>query len=255
MQVESSVFVVTGGASGLGEGVIRTLIDRGARVVIADLNRAGGEALAAELGASARFAETNVADETSVRAALALAAAEFGAVHGLVNCAGIVHGEKVVGKEGAHSLGAFRRVIDINLVGTFNVIRLVAEAMMGNEPNADGERGVIVNTASVAAFEGQLGQAAYAASKGGIVALTLPVARELARSGIRVMTIAPGIMETPMLLGMAPEVQDALGKMVPFPPRLGKPAEFAALVLHIIGNAYLNGEVIRLDGAIRMQAK
>jgi NAD(P)-dependent dehydrogenase (short-subunit alcohol dehydrogenase family) len=255
MQVESNVFVVTGGASGLGAGVVRALVGRGARVVIADLNRVGGEALAAELGASARFAETNVADEKSARAALALATAEFGAMNGLVNCAGIVHGEKVVGKEGAHSLEAFRRVIDINLVGTFNMIRLAAEVMMGNEPNAAGERGVIVNTASVAAFEGQLGQAAYAASKGGIVAMTLPVARELARAGIRVMTIAPGIMETPMLLGMAPEVQDALGKMVPFPPRLGKPGEFAALVLHILDNGYLNGEVIRLDGAIRMQAK
>lgn len=255
MQVESSVFVVTGGASGLGAGVVRALVGRGARVVIADLNRAGGEALAAELGASARFAETNVADEKSAQAAVSLAVTDFGAVHGLINCAGVVHGEKVVGKEGPHSLQAFRRVIDINLVGTFNMIRLAAAAMVGNAPDAGGERGIIVNTASVAAFEGQLGQAAYAASKGGIVALTLPIARELARAGVRVMTVAPGIMETPMLLGMAPEVQDALGKMVPFPPRLGKPGEFAALVLHIIDNGYLNGEVIRLDGAIRMQAK
>ena len=255
MQVESSGFVVTGGASGLGAGVVRALIGRGARVVIADLNRAAGAAMVGELGAAARFAETNVADENSARAAIALAQAEFGAVRGLVNCAGIVHGEKVVGKDGAHSLDAFRRVIEINLLGTFNMIRLAAEAMMANEPDAGGERGVIVNTASVAAFEGQLGQAAYAASKGGIVAMTLPIARELARAGVRVMTVAPGIMETPMLLGMAPEVQDALGKMVPFPPRLGKPSEFAALVLHIIDNAYLNGEVIRLDGAIRMQAK
>jgi NAD(P)-dependent dehydrogenase (short-subunit alcohol dehydrogenase family) len=231
------------------------LAARGARVVIADLNRAAGAALAAELGANARFAETNVADETSARAAFALAVTEFGGLHGLVNCAGIVHGEKVVGKDGIHSLEAFRRVIDINLVGSFNMIRLAAEAMMGNTPNAGGERGVIISTASVAAFEGQLGQTAYAASKGGIVAMTLPIARELARSGIRVMTVAPGIMETPMLLGMAPEVQDALGKMVPFPSRLGKPAEFAALVLHIVDNAYLNGEVIRLDGAIRMQPK
>jgi NAD(P)-dependent dehydrogenase (short-subunit alcohol dehydrogenase family) len=255
MQIEGSVFVVTGAASGLGAGVVRALAARGARVVIADLNRAAGAALAAELGANARFAETNVADETSARAAVALAVAEFGGLHGLVNCAGIVHGEKVVGKDGIHSLEAFRRVIDINLVGSFNMIRLAAEAMMGNTPNAGGERGVIISTASVAAFEGQLGQTAYAASKGGIVAMTLPIARELARSGIRVMTVAPGIMETPMLLGMAPEVQDALGKMVPFPSRLGKPAEFAALVLHIVDNAYLNGEVIRLDGAIRMQPK
>jgi NAD(P)-dependent dehydrogenase (short-subunit alcohol dehydrogenase family) len=255
MQIESSIFVVSGGASGLGAGVVKALIGRGARVVIADLNRAAGQALAAEFGAPARFAETNVADEQSARAAVALATAEFGAVHGLINCAGIVHGEKIVGKEGVHSLEAFRRVIEINLVGTFNMTRLAAEAMMGNQPNAGGERGVIINTASVAAFEGQLGQAAYAASKGGIVAMTLPIARELSRAGVRVMTVAPGIMETPMLLGMAPEVQDALGKMVPFPPRLGKPSEFAALVLHIIDNAYLNGEVIRLDGAIRMQAK
>jgi NAD(P)-dependent dehydrogenase (short-subunit alcohol dehydrogenase family) len=255
MQIEGSVFVVTGAASGLGASVVRALVARGARVVIADLNRVAGEALAGELGANARFAETNVADESSARAAVALAVAEFGAIHGLVNCAGVVHGEKVVGKEGIHSLETFRRVVDINLVGTFNMIRLAADAMTGNAPNAGGERGVIISTASVAAFEGQLGQTAYAASKGGIVAMTLPIARELARSGIRVMTVAPGIMETPMLLGMAPEVQDALGKMVPFPSRLGKPAEFAALVLHIVENAYLNGEVIRLDGAVRMQPK
>ena len=255
MQIDRSVFVVTGGASGLGAGVGRALAGRGARVVLADLNRTAGTALATELGANARFAETDVADESSARAAVALAISEFGAIHGLVNCAGIVHGEKVVGKDGIHSLATFRRVIDINLVGSFNMIRLAAEAMMKNEPNAAGERGVIVSTASIAAFEGQLGQAAYAASKGGIVAMMLPIARELARSGIRVMTIAPGIMETPMLLGMAPEVQDAFGKMVPFPARLGKPDEFAGLVAHIVENAYLNGEVIRLDGAIRMQPK
>ena len=255
MQIEGSVFVVTGGASGLGGAVVRAAAAHGAKVVIADLNRAGGEALAAEIGAQARFAETNVADEASARAAVNLAVSQFGALHGLVNCAGIVHGEKVVGKEGPHALESFRRVIDINLVGSFNMIRLAAEVMANNSPNAAGERGVIISTASVAAYEGQLGQTAYAASKGGIVAMTLPIARELARSGIRVMTIAPGIMETPMLLGMAPEIQEALGKMVPFPPRLGKPAEFAALALHIVENAYLNGEVIRLDGAIRMQPK
>jgi NAD(P)-dependent dehydrogenase (short-subunit alcohol dehydrogenase family) len=255
MQIEGSVFVVTGGASGLGAGVVRALVAQGARVVLADLNRAAGEALATELGSNTQFAETNVVDESSARAAVALAVSTFGALHGLVNCAGIVHGEKVVGKEGIHSLDAFRRVIDINLVGSFSMIRLAAEAMMNNQPNSGGERGVIVSTASVAAFEGQLGQAAYSASKGGIVAMTLPIARELARSGIRVMTVAPGIMETPMLLGMTAEVQDALGKMVPFPSRLGKPAEFAALVTHIVENAYLNGEVIRLDGAIRMQPK
>ena len=179
----------------------------------------------------------------------------FGAVHGLVNCAGVAPAEKVIGRNGAHGLDSFRRTIEINLIGSFNMLRLAAEAMLKNEPDAGGERGVIVNTASVAAYEGQLGQAAYAASKGGIVALTLPVARELARSGIRCMTIAPGIMETPMLLGMPAEVQDALNKMVPFPTRMGKPAEYAALVRHIAENAYLNGEVIRLDGAIRMGAK
>ncbi len=254
MRIQDSVFVVTGGASGLGAATGRLLVERGARVVLADVNRAA-EQVAAELGDSARFAETNIADEASARAAFALAKETFGRVDGLVNCAGIVHGEKVVGKDGPHSLEAFRRVIDINLVGSFNMLRLAAEAMSANAPNENGERGVVVNTASVAAFEGQLGQAAYAASKGGIVAMTLPIARELGRSGIRVMTIAPGIMETPMLLGMAAEVRDALGKMVPFPPRLGKPSEFAGLVAHIVENAYLNGEVIRLDGAIRMQPK
>jgi NAD(P)-dependent dehydrogenase (short-subunit alcohol dehydrogenase family) len=255
VQIKDGVFVVTGGASGLGAGTVRLLAERGARVVVADLNRAGGEALVAELGGNVRFAETNVADEASAKAAIGLACSAFGGLHGLVNCAGIVHGEKVVGKDGPHALETFRRVIDINLVGTFNMIRLAAETMSRNEPNANGERGVIVSTASVAAFEGQLGQTAYAASKGGIVAMTLPVARELARSGIRVMAVAPGIFETPMLLGMAPEVQEALGKMVPFPPRLGKPAEFAALVAQIVENPMLNGEVIRLDGAIRMQPK
>ncbi|HTZ00433.1 MAG TPA: SDR family NAD(P)-dependent oxidoreductase, partial [Rhodocyclaceae bacterium] len=220
-----------------------------------DLNRPAGEALAAELGGPARFVETNVSDEASARRAIAAALDKFGAFHGLINCAGIVLGEKVLGKEGIHALESFRRVIDINLVGTFNMIRLAAEAMAKNAPNAAGERGVIVNTASVAAFEGQLGQTAYSASKGGIVAMTLPLARELARSGIRVMAIAPGIFETPMVAGMPAEVQDALGKMVPFPPRLGKPAEFAALAAHIVENEMLNGEVIRLDGAIRMQPK
>ena len=255
MQIKDSVFIVTGGASGLGAGTARLLAANGAKVVIADLNQAGGEALAAELGANARFAPTNVADEASAQAAVALALSAFGGLHGLVNCAGIAIGEKTVGKEGPHALASFKRVIDINLVGTFNMIRLAADAMAQGEPNAGGERGVIVNTASVAAYDGQMGQAAYAASKGGIVAMTLPVARDLSRSGIRVMTIAPGIFETPMLLGMPPEVQEALGKMVPFPSRLGKPTEYAALVRHIVENAMLNGEVIRLDGAIRMQPK
>ena len=201
------------------------------------------------------FVETDVASESSAVNAKNTAISRFGALHGLVNCAGIAPAEKVLGKEGPHRLESFAKVININLIGTFNMIRLAAEAMMNNEPDAGGERGVIVNTASVAAYEGQLGQAAYAASKGGIVALTLPVARELARSGIRCVTIAPGIMETPMLLGMPPEVQESLGKMVPFPSRMGKPAEYAALVRHIAENSYLNGEVIRLDGAIRMGVK
>ncbi|MGE5466336.1 MAG: 3-hydroxyacyl-CoA dehydrogenase [Ignavibacteria bacterium] len=255
MQIKGSVFVVTGGASGLGAGTVRLLAAEGAKVVIADLNQAGGEALAAELGSNARFALTNVADEASAQATIALALSEFGGLHGLVNCAGIVVGEKTIGKEGPHALASFKRVIDVNLVGTFNMIRLAADAMSKAEPNQAGERGVIVNTASVAAFDGQMGQAAYAASKGGIVGMTLPIARDLARNGIRVMTIAPGIFETPMLLGMPAEVQEALGKMVPFPSRLGKPAEYAALVKHIAENVMLNGEVIRLDGAIRMQPK
>jgi NAD(P)-dependent dehydrogenase (short-subunit alcohol dehydrogenase family) len=255
MQIKDSVFIVTGGASGLGAGTVRLFAGLGARVVIADLNRPAGEALAAELKGAARFVETNVSDEASAHRAVNVAVEAFGGLHGLVNCAGIVLGEKVLGKEGIHALASFRRVIDINLVGTFNMIRLAAEAMAKGAPNAAGERGVIVNTASVAAFDGQIGQAAYAASKGGIVAMTLPLARELARFGIRVMTIAPGIFETPMIAGMAPEVQEALGRMVPFPPRLGKPGEFAALAAHIIENEMLNGEVIRLDGAIRMQPK
>ncbi|MDP2792881.1 MAG: SDR family NAD(P)-dependent oxidoreductase [Sulfurisoma sp.] len=255
MRIGQGIFIVTGGASGLGAAAARLLAGQGARVVIADMNAAAGEALAAELGAAVRFVATNVADEPSAKVAVDRAVAEFGGLHGLVNCAGIVHAEKTAGKDGAHALESFRRVIDVNLVGTFNMIRLAAEAMAKNEPNADGERGVIVNTASVAAYDGQMGQAAYAASKAGIAGMTLPIARDLARSGIRVMTIAPGIFETPMLTGMPAEVQEALGRMVPFPPRLGKPDEFAMLVRQIVENPYLNGEVIRLDGAIRMQPK
>jgi NAD(P)-dependent dehydrogenase (short-subunit alcohol dehydrogenase family) len=255
VQIRESVFIVTGGASGLGAGAARHLVAQGAKVVIADMNQVSGRTLEKELGEASRFVQTNVSDEDSAQSCIAQALAAFGAVNGLVNCAGIVAGEKTVGKEGPHALESFRRVIDVNLVGTFNMIRLAAAAMAGNVPNAEGERGVVVNTASVAAFDGQVGQAAYAASKGGIVAMTLPIARDLSRNGIRVMTIAPGIFETPMMAGMAPEVQEALGKMVPFPPRLGRPVEFAALVAQIVENPYLNGEVIRLDGAIRMQPK
>jgi NAD(P)-dependent dehydrogenase (short-subunit alcohol dehydrogenase family) len=224
----------------------------GANAVVADVDVARGEALARELGERTRFVRTDVADEASAKAAVALAVDTYGALQGLVNCAGIVHGEKVVGKDGPHSLAGFRRAIDINLVGTFNVLRLAADAMAKGAPNAEGERGVIVNTASVAAFDGQVGQAAYSASKAAVAGMTLPIARELARSGIRVMTIAPGTFETPMLASLPQEVRDSLGKMVPFPPRLGRPAEFAALVRAIVENPMLNGEVIRLDGAIRM---
>ncbi|MBS1144672.1 MAG: 3-hydroxyacyl-CoA dehydrogenase [Proteobacteria bacterium] len=255
MQIKDKVFLVTGAGSGLGEATARGLASAGAKVVLVDLNREAGERVAAELGANARFVETDVANEASAQNAVATALSAFGSLHGLVNCAGVAPAEKVLGKEGPHRLESFAKVININLVGTFNMLRLAADAMMKHEPDEGGERGVIVNTASVAAYEGQLGQAAYAASKGGIVALTLPVARELARSGIRCVTIAPGIMETPMLLGMPPEVQDSLNKMVPFPTRMGKPAEYAALVRHIAENAYLNGETIRLDGAIRMGVK
>ena len=255
MQIAGKVFLVTGAGSGLGAETAKALVAAGGKVVLADLNREAGEKLAAELGAAARFVATDVADEGSAQNAVDTALMVFGGLHGLVNCAGVAPAEKVVGRDGPHRLESFTKVIQINLIGSFNMIRLAAAAMMKGEPDAGGERGVIVSTASVAAFEGQLGQAAYAASKGGIVALTLPVARELAKSGIRVLTIAPGIMETPMLLGMPAEVQDSLGKMVPFPSRMGKPAEFAALVRHICENSYLNGEVIRLDGAIRMGVK
>ncbi|MBK6638924.1 MAG: 3-hydroxyacyl-CoA dehydrogenase [Rhodocyclaceae bacterium] len=255
MQVGGSAFVITGGASGLGAATARLLVAQGASVMMADLNQHAGESLATELGGTARFHVTNVADEASARACIAATLAAFGAIHGLVNCAGVAPGEKVLGKHGPHPLDVFARTISINLVGTFNMIRLASEAMSRNEPNAGGERGVIINTASVAAFDGQIGQAAYSASKAGVVGMTLPIARELARFGIRVMTIAPGIFETPMLLGLPQEVQESLGKTVPFPSRLGRPAEYAELVKHIVENAMLNGEVIRLDGAIRMQPK
>ena len=255
MDLRGSVFIVTGGASGLGAATARMIVEGRGCVVIADLKEDDGRELADELGAEAKFKRTDVTDEASGKAAVAAALDAFGAVHGLVNCAGIVHGEKIVGREGPHSLASFVRAININLIGTFNLIRLAADAMATHAPNAGGERGIIVNTASVAAFDGQIGQAAYSASKAGVVGMTWPIARELARSGIRVMTIAPGIFETPMMASLTPEVQDALGKMVPFPQRLGKPAEFASLVRQIIENPMLNGEVIRLDGAIRMAPK
>ena len=252
MEMKDSTFVVTGGASGLGAATARMLVAGGAHVVVADQKDDDGAALTAELGSACRFVKTDVRDERSAGAAIAAAVAAYGGLQGLVNCAGIVHAEKVVGKDGPHTLAGFVRAIDINLVGTFNFIRLAADAMAKGTPNAGGERGVIVNTASVAAYDGQIGQAAYAASKAAVAGMTLPIARELARFGIRVMTIAPGIFETPMMASLTPDVQEALGKMVPFPPRLGKPAEFASLVREIVGNPMLNGEVIRLDGAIRM---
>jgi NAD(P)-dependent dehydrogenase (short-subunit alcohol dehydrogenase family) len=254
VQIKDSVFIVTGGASGLGAATARMITDGGGRVLIADL-KDEGLALASELGSNARFVRTDVTDEASGKAAVAAALETFRRIDGLVNCAGVVHGERILGRESIHSLAAFARVVNINLIGTFNMTRLAAEQMVKNAPNAGGERGVIVFTASVAAFDGQIGQPAYAASKAGLVGLTLPVARELARIGVRVMTIAPGIFETPMVGQISPEYAESLGKMVPFPPRLGRPAEYASLVHEIIGNEMLNGEVIRLDGAIRMAPK
>jgi NAD(P)-dependent dehydrogenase (short-subunit alcohol dehydrogenase family) len=255
MELANAVFVITGGGSGLGLATAQMVVEAGGAAVLVDVNEAAGQAAAASLGERARFIRADVTSEAEAQAAIDLAVSAFGGLNGLVNCAGVAPAEKVVGREGPHRLESFARIININLVGSFNMLRLAAAVMSRNMPNAQGERGVIVSTASVAAFDGQVGQAAYAASKGGVVAMTLPVARELSRSGIRVMTIAPGIMETPMLLGMPQDVQDALGQMVPFPSRLGRPQEYAALVRHIAENSYLNGEVIRLDGAIRMAAK
>ena len=252
MQIGGSTFLIGGGGSGLGAACARRLHTAGANVVIADLNPATGAALAAELGARSRFVPADVTDETAVAAAVEMAQTAFGGLQGAINCAGIAIAEKVIGKEGPHALAAFARVVQVNLVGTFNVARLAAAAMAGGTPNAEGERGVIINTASVAAFEGQIGQAAYAASKGGVAALTLPLARELARYGIRVVTIAPGIFDTPMLAGLPEPARQSLGAQVPFPSRLGRPDEYAALVQHIVENPMLNGEVIRLDGALRM---
>ncbi|MBV1776382.1 3-hydroxyacyl-CoA dehydrogenase [Burkholderiaceae bacterium DAT-1] len=252
MDISKGSILVTGGASGLGAAVVRMAHAAGARVVIADRNREGGEALAAELGANAVFAHTDVSDAASAEAAVQAAVSTFGGIDVLVNCAGIVHGEKVVGKEGPHALDTFRRVIEVNLIGTFNMSRLAATQMSKQAAKETGERGVIINTASVAAFDGQMGQAAYTASKAGIAGMTLPMARDLSRNGIRVMTVAPGIFKTPMMASLPQEVQDALGAAVPFPSRLGEPAEFAQLVAAIIANPMLNGETIRLDGAIRL---
>ena len=255
MRIEDSVFLITGGGSGLGLAAARQLLGQGGKVLLLDINAEAGQRAAAELGEGARFVQADITREEDGRAAVAQALEAFGAVHGLVNCAGIAPAEKVLGRSGVHGLDSFRRTVEVNLIGSFNLLRLAVEAMAQNPPNAEGERGVIVNTASVAAFDGQIGQAAYAASKGGVAAMTLPAARELARSGIRVMCIAPGIFETPMMAGMPQEVRDSLAANVPFPPRLGRPDEYAALVRHIVENPMLNGEVIRLDGALRMAAK
>lgn len=251
MQIQNNVFIITGGASGLGEATARMITANGGKVVIADVQVEAGQKLAAELNAT--FVKCDVTQEADGQAVVAAATAA-GTLRGLINCAGVAPAMKTVGKDGAHALELFQRVVNINLVGTFNMARLAAEAMSKTEAMQD-ERGIIINTASVAAFDGQMGQAAYASSKAAVVGLTLPMARDLSRNGIRVMTIAPGIFETPMLLGMPQEVQDALGKMVPFPSRLGKADEYAQLAKAIIENMMLNGETIRLDGAIRMQPK
>lgn len=252
MQIQNNVFIITGGASGLGEATARMIKANGGQVVIADVQVEAGQKLAAELNAI--FVKCDVTSEADGKEVVAAATAA-GTLRGLINCAGVAPAVKTVGKDGAHPLELFQRVVNINLVGTFNMARLAAEAMSRTEATSQDERGVIINTASVAAFDGQMGQAAYASSKAAVVGLTLPMARDLSRNGIRVMTVAPGIFETPMLLGMPQEVQDALGKMVPFPSRLGKPEEYAQLAKTIIENMMLNGETIRLDGAIRMQPK
>lgn len=250
MNLTGKTILITGGASGLGEGTARMVAAGGGKPVLLDLNAEAGEALAQELGGL--FVKADVSSEGDVQAALDAAREKFGGIHGVVNCAGVAPAVTTAGKRGPHPLDVFERTIRINLIGTFNVIRLASQAMLDNEPGESGERGVIVNTASVAAYDGQIGQAAYSASKGGVVGMTLPIARDLARSGIRVVTIAPGIFETPMLRGLPQEAQDSLGTQVPFPSRLGRAEEYAALVRHIFENQMLNGETIRLDGAIRM---
>ncbi|MDF1803313.1 3-hydroxyacyl-CoA dehydrogenase [Thalassovita sp.] len=255
MQIDGKVFLVTGAGSGLGAAVAEMIVGAGGKVVIVDVNALAGAAMVDKLGAAARFCKTDVTKDADGKAAVAKALSAFGRLDGLVNCAGVAPGEKIAGRNGPHDLETFARTVSINLVGTFNMLRLAAEAISKQSAAEDGERGVIVNTASIAAYDGQIGQAAYAASKGGVASLTLPAARELARHGIRVVTVAPGIFSTPMMAGMAQEVQDALGASVPFPSRLGDPKEYAAMVRHIIENQMLNGEVIRLDGALRMAAR
>ncbi|APV51231.1 3-hydroxyacyl-CoA dehydrogenase [Betaproteobacteria bacterium GR16-43] len=254
MQIKDHVFLVTGGGSGLGAATAKMIVANGGKAILADVNE-GGAAVAQAMGPSAKFVKCDVTDEASMQAAVDACVSAFGAIHGLVNCAGVAPGERVVGRAGPHALASFERAVKINLVGTFNAIRLAAAKMSVQPAEASGERGVIINTSSVASFEGQIGQAAYAASKAGVNGMTLPIARELAKFGIRVVTIAPGIFETPMLAAMTEEVRTSLGQQIPFPPRLGRPDEYAALAKHIVENEVLNGEVIRLDGAIRMGAK
>ena len=255
MQISGSVFIVAGGSSGLGAATVRQLHTAGAKLVIADLVVDKGEALAKSLGANARFVRTDVTSESDAQAAVTTASEQFGGLQGLINCAGIAPAERVLGKHGPHSLANFTRCVQINLIGSFNMIRLAAQVIAEQPAGESGERGVIINTASVAAYEGQIGQAAYSASKAGIVGMTLPIARELARNGIRINTIAPGVFITPMVAGMPQDVQDSIGKSIPFPARLGRPDEFAALVSHIITNQMINGETIRLDGAVRLAPK
>ncbi|WBE25004.1 3-hydroxyacyl-CoA dehydrogenase [Denitrificimonas caeni] len=255
MRVAEHTFVITGGASGLGAATAEHLVAQGAAVVLLDINQSAVEAAAERLGNKTLGLACDICDAKQVQQALDTAVKQFGALHGLINCAGIVGAQRILGRKGPHDLDDFSRVLNINVIGSFNVLRLAAQVLANNAPNTQGERGVIINTASIAAYDGQLGQAAYAASKGAIVSLTLPAARELAGQGIRVMTIAPGIFETPMMAGMTEEVRASLSAGVPFPPRLGKPEEYAALAQHIIENSMLNGEVIRLDGALRMGIK
>lgn len=255
MELNNTVAIVTGGASGLGEACVRLFAARGGKVVIVDRDEEKGTALADELSGAAIFAKTDVTSEADVNAALDAAQEHFGGVNIVVNCAGVAWAERTVSKHGPHGLELFETVIKINLIGTFNVIRLAAARMVNNQPNAEGERGVIINTASVAAYDGQIGQAAYSASKGGIVSMTLPIARDLSRNGIRVMTIAPGLFDTPLLAALPEEARISLGQQVPFPSRLGQPSEYALLAASIIENPMLNGETIRLDGAIRMSPK
>ncbi len=255
MNLQGKTFLVTGGGSGLGAATARQLVEAGATVLVAEINPETGQRVAAELGQAAHFTQTDVTAPESVQQAVEAALAVFGGLHGVINCAGILIAERVLGKNGPLELAKFTRVVEVNLTGTFNVIRLAAEVMAKNEPTPGGERGVIINTSSCAAFDGQIGQAAYSASKGAVAAMTLPLAREFARFGLRVMAIAPGIFSTPMMAGLSPEAQQSLAQQVPFPPRMGHPAEYAALVKHIIENEMLNGEVIRLDGALRMGAR